>query len=1754
MNALKVTRIFSILGAVLLSLALATGLWAAVSLSRPGQAAAPISGSQSSPVTASRVETATDRALLKIEPSLRSVAQAGNEESLLVLVIASSNQADFSTYGQVIADTGAATYAASELPNSHRIFMRVEAGLLLKLASLPDVAAVTGFQGQPAPNPPDPEAPGARPSGQAVSVGQVDSENAAAMLAGHRQAVAITRDSGPNFDSQSQAETPDAGITNPVSLDAHGQTQSSGQTEHWFENDTQGVRDTWNAGILGEGDPADPVKIAVIDTGVDFCNPALINRWAVMTGGAYDGWPIAYDDHSASDFLANYPDPGSGYGGNWGWYVNASTAVAEGTFVDSLYGKSYTTPGVSQSGTYYYGYHPDTIWHALQSYGSSPVILVADVNTAGVYDTVFIDANWDGVFDTPFDKTWPVGCVDWTGPGGPAPDGIADDSYGLLYWISDGTNPLPGVSSVYGSSTPIPPAGQVVLLMINDIFENGGDHGTLCASSAAGAEPPGIFYDWAGMLPAGITPTQIVQGPGSAGSNGPWSAAKIIPIGNTYAGGNSFNEYFFTVFGYDGTPATSDDPNIVSMSYGSGYEDADAWDFQSEWLATASLWFEHTYPGATYVSAAGNGGHGYGTVNTPGPVTGVTVGASTQYGPYNVWGYYEGVSDPSMFNYQDVQPWSDRGPTAMGTLSPHVVANGAWGSGAIPLNLSTYIAGYGGNGAAAWELWGGTSRATPVTAGILSLIYDGYWQGTGTYPGWRLARELLMNGTRGTYINWNWNTAFHYDEDVAGAGQVNAFRSALVARGDFGIYVDPPFYQPGSYPPGSDDRFESFAMGMLPGETEVTTFTVYNPAAVPVTVGLWDEQLQEVNRYDLSLTTLPDDPVPSNYEYGAPDYVIELSDLISQNAGADLMVVRIAYPFEDFASDPAAAPEYNNKWIGLIYQVFDENGDGWWNDLNLDGRVDISPTVAGPDHELDLDDEYLRMTYSYLNGTMQELRVRDPFERGTLGGGSPNHIYLGLAHTYSDGTGTDMSIEVIFYDENDWEQVSVEPLTLTVPGGTPSLPGEAVFTATIAAMQMGNDVFYEDFESGLVGWTTSGLWHAQSDTACITPTAQSPTTAAAFNIEAQCDYHTGSAESGALTRVDPVSLPSGAVIAQLSFWSYEQTECAGNERGNCHWDVRYVEASRDLVNWDRIWTSFRGTVENGWYRRTADLSAYIGGNVYLRFGFDTLDNIANDYIGWYIDDVRIQTSLAQDDYGQETGRIIVFDPASGPDTQQVVIPIQKQVWFDVSIDPIVGGTPEANTPYDNGSIYGAMDWYGDWESGDWRFYPFIIDSDVPSGTMVMVDNTWQDYPTDIDTLILSPVPNWNFATESGPPGPYSYNWFGPYTLDDLGYGSVRINNGRPNWIYQTNVGADHEFVSAPAGAGLHMLAHQAVLYGGEMTAVPFTTTVGLATASPNPVVVNGLACSSCTIPISFKSGLGFEDGLASGGTFGWYQPVEQVAEINLDESWYYTLTLADSFRLEVRTWEVSETPDIDLYVWQDGGDGIISGDDILVGSSEGSDANEAVTVYQPGDGLYFIEVYGYSVSGAPGQFGVLIRNVNGSGAFHVSGLPSVVEPGVSYPFDLHIDAPPGPGAWEGLLLIGPTYADQGVEIPVAFFQAEATKQASQHTLEVGDLLTYTLAVTAAENAPTATYTLSDILPVGVEFVSVDGAAYAGGTITWNDDLVGGEAHLVTLVVRTMRVGLVENTAYIRTDDEWCPFYDSIPVQVLGGYLPIVIKH
>lgn len=159
--------------------------------------------------------------------------------------------------------------------------------------------------------------------------------------------------------------------------------------------------------------------------------------------------------------------------------------------------------------------------------------------------------------------------------------------------------------------------------------------------------------------------------------------------------------------------------------------------------------------------------------------------------------------------------------------------------------------------------------------------------------------------------------------------------------------------------------------------------------------------------------------------------------------------------------------------------------------------------------------------------------------------------------------------------------------------------------------------FQDNMEGGAGSWTATGLWRLATG-ADPCPNAHSGT-ASWYYGNSSCNFDTGVTNSGSLTS-QTIAIPAASGIAQLSFWYYYETEETGTT-----YDRRIIQVSVDGGGFTNL-TQLSGDTRNAWHQSTLDLTAYAGHNIQVRFFFDTIDSVLNNFKGWYIDDVLIYTS------------------------------------------------------------------------------------------------------------------------------------------------------------------------------------------------------------------------------------------------------------------------------------------------------------------------------------------------------------------------------------------------------------------------------------------------------------------------------------------------------------------------------------------------
>ncbi|NES64988.1 MAG: S8 family serine peptidase, partial [Okeania sp. SIO2D1] len=193
--------------------------------------------------------------------------------------------------------------------------------------------------------------------------------------------------------------------------------------------------------------------------------------------------------------------------------------------------------------------------------------------------------------------------------------------------------------------------------------------------------------------------------------------------------------------------------------------------------------------------------------------------------------------------------------------------------------------------------------------------------------------------------------------------------------------------------------------------------------------------------------------------------------------------------------------------------------------------------------------------------------------------------------------------------ENGWEQ--------TYPGSG----AEIVFEADFSDDDGNPDL--DGFTIDNTGAPDEGLWHLSTRRG--NEPGHSAEDSMYYGLEETGNYDAGDT-AGRI--ISPVIDLTGLDSAELSFNYFLETEL-----GAPTYDVATVLVSADGGEFIPIGSN---PVEiedptTGWTNATLDLSSYVGQQIEISFDFETNDGIANEFEGWLVDDVVVQT-IAGDPY------------------------------------------------------------------------------------------------------------------------------------------------------------------------------------------------------------------------------------------------------------------------------------------------------------------------------------------------------------------------------------------------------------------------------------------------------------------------------------------------------------------------------------------
>ena len=395
---------------------------------------------------------------------------------------------------------------------------------------------------------------------------------------------------------------------------------------------------------------------------------------------------------------------------------------------------------------------------------------------------------------------------------------LADYDYGVPIPYSDIYGPA------HGYDTFIPANGDLVAF--HGEFDYGQSHGSFVSSTIA-AHPFGNLasplFEVFGTAPAAhiIGIAACCNAPG--------------PIGLF---GSIEDQRDFAAVGYDGLPNTGDEAQIISNSFGSTTTVNTGFSFEDRWLYD----FAQRNPTVTTLIAFGNNGAGYATGAPGGTSPGVvTVGAGTS-GDYRVLYGFDGGEGayefPFCVNPLDVttcigigpgpgpfgEPayFSSRGPTLLGQPKPDIVSIGSFAVEAAPMNVYCVnpVTGLQDptwcDGNFAFDIFSGTSQATPVTSGVAALSVQAYRaHHAGANPTNTQVKTALKAGA----------DDMHRDILQQGAGWTNALRTVKIMAEMDGITPSAHFWIPGSY---QGVKRPAFVNLLAAGGSDSATISVTN--------------------------------------------------------------------------------------------------------------------------------------------------------------------------------------------------------------------------------------------------------------------------------------------------------------------------------------------------------------------------------------------------------------------------------------------------------------------------------------------------------------------------------------------------------------------------------------------------------------------------------------------------------------------------------------------------------------------------------------------------------------------------------------------------------------------------------------------------------------------------------------------------------------------------------------------------------------
>lgn len=450
------------------------------------------------------------------------------------------------------------------------------------------------------------------------------------------------------------------------------------------------------------------------------------------------------------------------------------------------------------------------------------------------------------------------------------------------------------------------------------------------------------------------------------------------------------------------------------------------------------------YPGVLMVTSAGNSGHGYGTLGLPSAATlAISVGATTN----NVFVGYGSFKDQPRFgntteHSNNVVDFSSRGPGYIGDPKPDLMSIGAYSF--IPSQVTKLKK---DSTKDPFSLFGGTSMGAPLVSGSAALVMESLNKKFEEYDPLEIKNILMSTATD-----------LYNDPFTQGAGLVNVFDAIKFVEhenGMFIVYNDATYSNIKDILDSSIERVNSTVFGikqfqlpdkkifhtswfggqLFPGERSFATFTIENPSDESIEISIKPQTIELIQKTQFQGTTEPQiqDPILNETGTFAPNY-IRLSDVKEHETLASLYDESNPIP-------PEATLMVLN--VNFLFETFmNKTDDTYANDLKISSLYLYDWNDKNEDNDV-ASDELSMINRGGSWGTVQEIRITQPnekFEHTPLVGiyPVPTRYSYWIGDTQQNSTSIDYTLSSSYYKKAKWDVIWTSSDSVTVPPNSSS--------------------------------------------------------------------------------------------------------------------------------------------------------------------------------------------------------------------------------------------------------------------------------------------------------------------------------------------------------------------------------------------------------------------------------------------------------------------------------------------------------------------------------------------------------------------------------------------------------------------------------------------------------------------------------------------------------------------------------------------